>query len=482
MLKQEFVKITEQIFEVPVTYRAGMRVPARVVADERILEAALGDNSTEQLVNTTMLPGVVRYALAMPDIHQGYGPPIGWVIPIDAATGVISPGATGYDINCGVRLLRAEVEADEVVPFMDGLVRALFNNVPSGVGKGGALRLSDHDMEGVLEDGARWAVRKGYGVQEDLEVTEEGGAMPGADATTVSPSAKARGRDQLGTLGSGNHFIEVGKVTEIFDPAIAEAFGLFAGQVVVWIHSGSRGLGHQVCTDYVKRMQKSVRDYDITLPDRELVCAPFTSPEGQEYFAAMAAAANFAWANRQAMAHLVRQTFDDALAGKVRRRELHQLYDVTHNIVKRETYEIDGVARDLIVHRKGATRAFGPGRVEVPRAYRAVGQPVLVPGNMGTASYILVGTETAMTTTFGSACHGAGRAMSRSKALKQVDGHMLQERLARAGIVVRGGSWDGLAEEAPEAYKNVDLVVNVVHQAGIARKVARTVPLGVIKG
>lgn len=480
--KQDFTNVEDYAYEIPRTYRADMRTPARLYADEKILEAALQDKACEQLVNTATLPGVVRYALAMPDVHQGYGPPIGGVVPVDEATGVISPGATGYDINCGVRLLRCDLHAGRIRQFMPKIVDALFRAVPSGVGRGGDIRLAGAEMDAVLTDGARWAVAHGYGNEDDLRHTEEGGAMPGADASKVSPEAKKRGGDQLGTLGSGNHFVEVGEIADIYDAEVADVFGLFQGQLVVWIHSGSRGLGHQVCTDYVKSFQPAMRAYGITVPDRELVCAPFNASEGQSYFGAMACAANFAWANRQVLANRIRQTIYQVLADHNMMTDLRLLYDVAHNIVKRETYDIDGVATPLIVHRKGATRAFGPGQPAVPEEYRAVGQPVLVPGDMGSESYILVGTQAAMDKSFGSACHGAGRAMSRSAALKTISGQDLQERLRKQGIIVRGGSWQGLAEEAPEAYKDVNAVVNVIHRAGIARKVARTIPLGVIKG
>jgi len=481
--KQDFHKVADYVYEIPISFREGMRVPARMYADEKILEAALQDKAAEQLVNTTTLPGVTKYALAMPDVHQGYGPPIGGVIPVDEATGVISPGATGYDINCGVRLLRSELATEAVMPFMQEIVDALFRYVPSGVGKGGDIRLKqESDMNDLLTRGARWAIERGYGEPEDAELTEEGGSMPGADSGKVSAEAKTRGADQVGTLGSGNHFIEVGRIDEIFDQAVAKAFGLFHGQFVLWVHSGSRGLGHQVCTDYVKSFQPAMKKYDIHVPDRELVCAPFTSPEGQAYFGAMVCAANYAWANRQVLAHRARQAIYQMLANHNLSAELRMVYDVAHNIVKRETYEIDGRPVKMIIHRKGATRAFGPGQASVPERYRAIGQPVLVPGDMGTASYVLAGMEGAMEQTFGSACHGAGRAMSRSAAIKQIRGQDLQARLKQQGIIVKGGSWEGLAEEAPEAYKDVDRVVNVIHQAGIARKVARTVPLGVIKG
>ncbi|MHB9132220.1 MAG: RtcB family protein [Armatimonadota bacterium] len=481
-MKSILRQVEEFAYEVPPSYREDMQVPARFYADEYILDAALEDRAIEQLINTTTLPGVVKYTLAMPDIHQGYGPPIGAVLPMDEETGVISPGATGYDINCGVRLLRSDLTADEVAPYMEKLVKGLFANVPSGVGRGGDIRLPEHEMDAVLAEGMSWAIRKGYGTQDDAKHTEAHGQMTGADAGAVSLHAKKRGFDQVGTLGSGNHFIEVGRVDEVFDEGVARAFNLFTGQLVIWIHSGSRGLGHQVCTDYVKSFQPAMRHYGIQVPDRELVCAPFNSPEGQAYFGAMACAANYAWVNRQLLAYRVREAFAEVLKGKVARLDLEQVYDVAHNIVKQETYDIGGTPTRLIIHRKGATRAFGPGQEELPNDYRGIGQPVLVPGDMGTASYVLVGTTTGMEKTFGSACHGAGRAMSRSQASKTISGQDLQTRLRRQGIIVQGGSWEGLAEEAPEAYKDVDRVVKVVHQSGIATKVARTVPQGVIKG
>ncbi len=480
--KQDFKRIEEYVYEIPKSYRPDMRVPARLYADEELLEAALGDRSLRQLVNTATLPGVVKYTLAMPDIHQGYGPPIGGVIPSKTSTGVISPGAVGYDINCGVRLLRSNILAEEVKPIMDDIVNALFRGVPSGVGRSGDIRLSHRDMNDVLEKGSAWAVSQGYGTKDDLEHTEERGGMAGAEARAVSKRAKKRGSSQLGTLGSGNHFIEVGEVEVIYDQEVADAFGLFEGQMVVWVHSGSRGLGHQVCTDYVRDLQQAVHKYGIELPDRELVCAPFDSPEGRDYFAAMACAANYAWANRQCLAHLVRRILDDVLAGLVKDRELTLVYDLTHNIAKVEEHPIDGKSTKLVIHRKGATRAFGPGMPGLPADYREVGQPVLIPGDMGTASYVLVGTAEAMKKTFGTSCHGAGRVMSRRAAKRKIRGQELAKELRSQGIIVRGGSMAGLAEEAPAAYKDVDRVVNVVHSLGIARKVARVVPLGVIKG
>jgi tRNA-splicing ligase RtcB len=419
----------------------------------------------------------------MPDAHQGYGPPIGGVVPTRYPDGVISPGAVGYDINCGVRLMVSDLLAQDVEDEIGGLISSLFRNIPSGVGKGGgARRVSEREMDRVLVEGAGWAVKAGYGRPEDLERLEEDGAMAGADPGAVSPRAKSRGAPQLGTLGSGNHFIEIQEVVEIYDPDVARAFGLFEGQLTVEIHSGSRGLGHQVCSEYVKSLQSAVKKYGIQLPDRQLVCAPLNSPEGKRYFGAMAGAANYAWANRQCMAHLARRSFEDVLAGKVRDFDLHTVYDVAHNIAKIEDHVVDGKSMRLCVHRKGATRAFGPGHPAVNPVYRDVGQPVLVPGDMGTASYVLVGTTDAMEESFGTSCHGAGRTMSRTAAKKKIHGGTLRRELEERGIRVRAGSLAGLAEEAPDAYKDIDAVIEVVHGAGLARKVAKLRPLGVMKG
>jgi tRNA-splicing ligase RtcB len=437
----------------------------------------------EQLVNTAAMPGVVKRVLVMPDAHQGYGPPIGGVVPTRYPDGVISPGAVGYDINCGVRLMVSDLLAQDVEDEIGGLISSLFRNIPSGVGKGGgARRVSEREMDRVLVEGAGWAVKAGYGRPEDLERLEEDGAMAGADPGAVSPRAKSRGAPQLGTLGSGNHFIEIQEVVEIYDPDVARAFGLFEGQLTVEIHSGSRGLGHQVCSEYVKSLQSAVKKYGIQLPDRQLVCAPLNSPEGKRYFGAMAGAANYAWANRQCMAHLARRSFEDVLAGKVRDFDLHTVYDVAHNIAKIEDHVVDGKSMRLCVHRKGATRAFGPGHPAVNPVYRDVGQPVLVPGDMGTASYVLVGTTDAMEESFGTSCHGAGRTMSRTAAKKKIHGGTLRRELEERGIRVRAGSLAGLAEEAPDAYKDIDAVIEVVHGAGLARKVAKLRPLGVMKG
>ncbi len=479
--KRDIKRMDRYLYEIPASHRDDMVVPARIYADEQLLEAALTDRSMEQLVNTTTLPGVVKYTLAMPDIHEGYGFPIGGVAATKPPDGVISPGGIGYDINCGVRVLASDIEREELAPHAEDLVQAMYHLVPTGLGKGG-IKMSKGQLDKVLERGAAWAVGEGYGTKEDLERTEERGCLAGADASKVSQRAKDRGLQQLGSLGSGNHFLEIDEITELYDEGVAEIFGLEQGCVAVQIHCGSRGLGHQVCSDYVRFLQKAVRKYGIQLPDRELVCTPFDSPEGQDYFAAMAASANFAWTNRQVIAHWVRRAFEEVLAGKVSSWLLTQVYDVAHNIGKVEHYSIDGKRTKLVIHRKGATRAFGPSSKELPKAYQGVGQPVLVPGSMGTASYILVGTDEALALTFGSTCHGAGRVMSRKKAKKSIWGEDLQRQLREQGIAVKAGSMAGLAEEAPAAYKDVERVVDVVDGAGLARKVARLEPLGVIKG
>jgi len=471
------------VWEIPQSYRADMKVPARIYTSEKLLALALRDRTMEQLVNTAAMPGVVKHVLVMPDAHQGYGLPIGGVVATRYPDGMISPGGVGYDINCGVRLMVSDLVADEVKTEIDDLISALFRNIPSGVGKGGGVRrVSPQEIDEVLLKGAAWAVKAGYGRPGDLERLEEGGAMAGAVLSAVSPRAKQRGAPQLGTLGSGNHFVEIQEVEEVYDEQVARAFGLFEGQLVVEIHSGSRGLGHQVCSDYVKSLQSAVQKYKIQLPDRQLVCAPLDSPEGRDYFGAMVGAANYAWANRQCMAHLARRSFEEVLAGRVRNFDLHTVYDVAHNIAKIEEHVLDGKRMKLCIHRKGATRAFGPGHPAVTPVYRAVGQPVLVPGDMGTASYVLVGTAGAMAESFGSSCHGAGRVMSRTAAKKKIHGATLRRELEARGIHVRAGSMPGLAEEAPEAYKDIDAVVEVVAGAGLARKVARMRPLAVMKG
>jgi tRNA-splicing ligase RtcB len=474
--------IDEYIYEIPATYREDMRVPARFYSDSKLLEGILGDRSLEQLVNTATLPGAIKHALAMPDIHQGYGFPIGGVVATEMPDGVISPGGVGYDINCGVRLLATHLEQEEINPYLDDLASALNANCPSGVGKGGNIKLKKGELTQIMEIGANWAMKRGYATDTDLERTEESGCIAGADATKVSQRAQKRGKGQVGTLGAGNHFIEIDVVSDVIDSSAAQRIGLFAGQITIQIHCGSRGLGHQVCSDYVKLLQKVVHQYGLKLPDRELVCAPMSSSEGQDYLAAMKAAANYAFVNRQVLTYHIRRSFEAVIAGKVSNHNIYQIYDIAHNMAKIETHKIDGRQVDVCVHRKGATRAFGPGSNVLPPVYRDIGQPVLVPGSMGTASWVLLGTEGSMAQTFGSTCHGAGRTMSRKKAKKSVSGASLKEKLEAQGIRVRAGSMSGLAEEAPIAYKDVDRVVEVVHGAGIAKKVARLVPLAVIKG
>ena len=480
--RDNFVRVQEFVWEIPPTFRDDMRVPARLYADEELLNTALTDNSITQLVNTSTLPGIIQYAVAMPDIHQGYGFPIGGVVATRLPHGVISPGGVGYDINCGVRLLISQATVEEVHPFLQEIASALFANCPSGVGAHGPLHLSDAELEEVLHEGSRSMLKRGYAEKEDLDHTEESGRIPGADSAYVSEHAHERGRRQLGSLGAGNHFIEVDRIAEVYDQAIAARLNICQDNIAVQIHCGSRGLGHQICEDYVSRFQQSVHDYGITLPDRELVSVPFDSDEGQEYFRAMACAANFAFANRQLLAHLIRQSFEQVLAGKIRNFCLQQVYDIAHNMAKIEEHEIGGHRLRLCVHRKGATRAFGPGSTVLPEDLRDIGQPVLIPGSMGTASYVLTGTTGAMQQTFGSTCHGAGRLMSRAKARKVVRGEDLRHQLKNRGIVVRAGSMSGLAEEAPTAYKDVSRVVEVVHQAGIAKKIARLEPIAVVKG
>ena len=480
--RSDFKQLDRHLFEVPTSFRKDMRVPARFYADEALLKNIITDNSLQQLINTATLPGIVKYALAMPDIHQGYGFPIGGVVATELPNGIISPGGVGYDINCGVRLLASHIHLEEIKPYLDELATILHTNCPSGVGKGGYIKLKGGELDQIMSQGARWAVKRGYGTEADLERTEENGCMQGANPASVSPRAKDRGKGQVGTLGAGNHFIEVDVVQKIFNTTAAQRIGLGEGQIAVQIHCGSRGLGHQVCSDYVKRFQKTIPRFGLNLPDRELVCAPLSSPEGQDYLAAMKAAANYAFANRQVLAFHIRNSFEQVLAGKVANHHVFQIYDIAHNMAKVETHRIDGKPVKLCVHRKGATRAFGPGSAELPPVYRDIGQPVLVPGSMGTSSWVLVGTTESMAQTFGSTCHGAGRTMSRKKAKKTIHGATLREELEDRGIHVRAGSMSGLAEEAPDAYKDVDRVVGVVHSAGIAQRVAQLKPVAVIKG
>jgi tRNA-splicing ligase RtcB len=477
-----FTKNSEFEWEIPPDFRSDMRVPVRVFASKELLLDALDDKSIVQAVNATTLPGIVEAVMVMPDMHQGYGFPIGGVAATDPDTGVISPGGIGYDINCGVRLLASKISAEEVKEWLPDLATVLNQYCPSGVGVGSELRLTKNELAEACVRGARWAKAEGYATADDVRHTEDNGCLEGANPDKLSERALDRGRTQLGTLGGGNHFIEVDIIAKVYDEKAAQAMGLREGDIAVQIHTGSRGFGHQICTDYVRRLQGTISKYGIVLPDKQLVCAPIDSPDGQDYLAAMRCGANFAFLNRQLLANKIRQAFEDSLAGKVSDWQLKQVYDIAHNIGKFEEHEIDAKKRTVCIHRKGATRAFGPGSAGLPEEYANIGQPVLVPGSMGTGSWVLTGTETSMKRSFGSSCHGAGRVMSRSQAKREVWGEDLMKRLENQGIEIRAGSMAGLAEEAPEAYKDVDLVVESVVGAGIAKKVARMRPLIVIKG
>jgi tRNA-splicing ligase RtcB len=461
--------------EIPVAARADMRVPVWIYADDELWSQIAGDRSVEQCINVATLPGVTGRVYAMPDMHEGYGFPVGGVAATRATDGVISPGGVGYDINCGVRLLASDLELDEVRAKLEPVVHDLSRSIPSGPGRNPRLDLRTEELDQVLDYGCRFMAERGLAAPEDLETIEAEGGLPGAEARQVSAKAKQRGHHQLGTIGSGNHFVEVQVVDQVLEPSAADAYGLRHGQLTVLIHTGSRGLGHQVCTDYVRQMDQVMAQYRISIPDRQLACAPLESPPGRAYFGAMCAAANFAWANRQAITENARAVFKRAFGDAGR---LRVVYDVAHNIAKLE--EHGGTL--LCVHRKGATRAFGPANRETPERYRAVGQPVFIPGSMGTVSYVLAGNDAALDLSFGSTCHGAGRAMSRGAAKRARTGAEVRQELEGKGIIVRCASSGELAEEAPSAYKDVERVVDVVHRAGLARKVARLRPVGVIKG
>jgi tRNA-splicing ligase RtcB len=479
----QLIKIDEYRWEIPRDYKAGMKVPGLIYASEEMLGSMRDEQTPEQVANVAFLPGVVGYSLAMPDIHWGYGFPIGGVAAMSVADGVVSPGGVGYDINCGVRLLRTSLSEAEVRPRIEALVNQLFVNVPSGLGSEGKMKVSESEMDRLLVEGARWAVKRGLGNEEDLDVTEESGCLCGADPGKISDRATKRGSPQAGTLGSGNHFLEVQVVKEILDSQVAKTFGITEiGQVLVLIHTGSRGFGHQVCTDHLRVMEQATSKYGINLPDRQLACAPIESPEGRDYLAAMACAANYAWANRQCIAHWVRESFSNVFGKSPEKLGMKQVYDVAHNIAKIEEHTVGGHKVKVCVHRKGATRAFPAGHKDVPERYREVGQPVLVPGDMGRRSFIAVGTRKAMSDSFGSTCHGAGRVMSRGAAKRGIKGTDVIRELENRGIIVKTGSIYELAEEASQAYKDVSEVMDVVHQAGISRKVAMAVPMGVIKG
>ncbi len=481
--KEILKKIDNYRWEIPTSYKQGMSVPGLIFASEAMLEHIWEEQVFQQVANVAFLPGIVGRSLAMPDIHWGYGFPIGGVAATRVRDGVVSPGGVGFDINCGVRLLRTNLTEEEVRPKIEQLIAELFVNIPSGVGSQGKIRVSGKELDEVMTRGSHWIIEKGYGEAEDIIVTEEEGCMKGANPDKVSSKAKKRGIPQLGTLGSGNHFLEVEVVDEIYDRDAATAMGISdIGQVLVLIHTGSRGFGHQVCSDYVALQGEAVRKYGINLPDRQLACAPVNLPEGQDYLQAMSCAANYAWTNRQCIAHWARESFIKVFSKSQRELGMEQVYDVCHNIAKIEEYPIGGKKETLCVHRKGATRAFPAGHPAIPNIYKNIGQPVLIPGDMGRCSYILVGTETAMKESFGSTCHGAGRVQSRSAAKRSLRGADVARALASRGITVKTGSMSSLAEEASQAYKDVTEVVEVAHRAGISRKVARAVPIGVIKG
>jgi tRNA-splicing ligase RtcB len=478
----DLVRISDNEWEIPTSYREDMRVPVRIFATREILEEIQDDRSLEQAVNSATLPGLVGHVTVMPDMHQGYGFPIGGVAATRYPEGVVSPGAIGYDINCGVRLLSSHVEAEEVVGDLDDLATSLDRHCPSGVGVGGELELNSGEIDRIARDGAKWALERGMARERDLDRTEESGCIGDANPARVGSKATDRGRTQVGTLGSGNHFLEVGLVDTIYHEEAAERMDLREGCLTVLIHTGSRGYGHQICTDYVDRFQEVMADYGIELPDRQLVCAPMDSEPGQHYLEAMRCAANYAFTNRQVLTDLTRLAFEKTLEGRVDDWDLHQVYDIAHNMGKIETHVVDGEEMKVCVHRKGATRAFGPGSPDLPDAYRDLGQPVIIPGSMGTSSWVLIGTEGSMQRSFGSTAHGAGRTKSRRQAKQDVWGEDLADDLEDEGIRVRVQSYAGLAEEAPSAYKDVDSVVASVEEAGIADKVARLRPIAVVKG
>jgi tRNA-splicing ligase RtcB (3'-phosphate/5'-hydroxy nucleic acid ligase) len=478
--KKDLNKISDYHWEIPHTFRSNMKVPAQIFASEELLKDILQDRTSAQIINVATLPGIEKAAIVMPDGHEGYGFPIGGVAAFRETDGVISPGGIGYDINCGVRLLISPVGFDEAKEKIPLLTHELTRMIPNGMGRGGNIKLSAREIDRVLIHGSGWAVKNGYGFPEDLLHTESNGKLPGADPALVSDQAKKRGSDHLGTLGAGNHFVEIDRVDEILDPVIADRYGLFPDQVVILIHTGSRGLGHQVATDYLRMFVSKMPEYQLFPPDRELACAPLSSADGQDYLAAMSAAANFAWCNRQVITWEARQAWEYIM--DMPAENLKLLYDVAHNIAKIETHQVAGESKKLVVHRKGATRAFGPNHPETPEQYRGTGQPVLIPGSMGTSSWILAGADAGMEQAFGSTCHGAGRRLSRKAAKREVNAPKLKKELELQGISVEAGSYAGLAEESPVAYKDVDLVVETVHRAGLANKVAKLRPLGVVKG
>ena len=460
----------------------GMRVPVTIYANENLLEKMMLDRTIRQAINVSTIPGIVGSSVVLPDGHEGYGFPVGGVAAMDAEEGMISPGGVGYDINCGVRLLRTGLKENEVRPKLKDLVTDLFNSVPSGVGSKGAIKLNQSQLDEVLVKGVGWAINNGYGNKEDAEVCEENGNIANADPDKVSDRAKKRGAPQLGSLGSGNHFLEIQKVAEIHDEEAAKRMGLEKDQVTILTHCGSRGFGHQVCSDYLRVSEQALKKYDISLPDRELACVPNSSEEGESYRKAMFAALNFAWSNRQMITHWTRKSFERVFKQSESDLEMNLVYDVAHNIAKVEKHNVDGKLRSVVVHRKGATRAFPANRDEVPSKYRDLGQPIFIPGSMGTASWVLLGQPNSMNLTFGSTAHGAGRTMSRSKARRNYTESQVKKYLSDKGIIVKSLTRDGIVEETPQAYKDVDSIVNVSHELKIATKVAKLVPIGVIKG
>ncbi|WP_296796945.1 RtcB family protein [uncultured Methanobrevibacter sp.] len=480
-IKDEIKKIRDNVYEVPGSYNKKMRASGRLYIDDESFDA-LEEGAVQQIVNVACLPGIFRYSIAMPDIHFGYGFPIGGVAAFSMRNGIVSPGGVGFDINCGVRLIKSNLRQEDIQDHLDELVDALFKNIPSGVGSKGKVKLSGNDINDVLDYGAEWAVENGYGWDEDLEVLEENGRIKAADSSEVSDKAKKRGIPQLGSLGSGNHFLEIQVVDEIYNEEVAKIYGLEKGMIVIMVHTGSRGCGHQVCSDYLRLMDKAYKNYKIDIADRQLACAPLDSKEAQSYLKAMYAAANYAWANRQMITHWIRESFEEVLGKSARDMDMQIVYDVAHNIAKEETHDFKGNDMEVLVHRKGATRAFGPGREEVPLKYREVGQPVLIPGTMGTASYVLHGTQTAMEETFGSTAHGAGRILSRSQAKKDYKPEDIVNNMESNGIKIKATSKNVIAEEAPGAYKDVDSVVRVSDSTGIAKLVAKVKPLAVTKG
>ncbi len=472
------------MWEIPPTYKKGMRVPGRIYADEMLIQKMKTDMTIEQCANVAHLPGIYKWAITLPDGHEGYGFPIGGVAATDYDEGVVSPGGVGYDINCGVRLLRTNLTESDIRPHIPQLLEGLFTYIPSGLGSRGRIKVSHVELEKVITDGVQWAIDRGYGWHEDAENCEENGCMEGANPLKVSNTAKNRGLAQLGSLGSGNHFLEIEKVETIYNSTVARTMGIEKiNQVLIFIHTGSRGFGHQVCDDYLRVMERAVRKYNLLLPDRQLACAPLKSPEAEDYLPAMAAACNFAWSNRQMITHWTREVFEKVLNNDANALDMHLIYDVAHNIAKIEEHDIEkGKRVRVCVHRKGATRAFPPGHPKIPARYQESGQPVLLPGSMGTSSWVLVGTAKAMEMSFGSTAHGAGRVLSRAAAKRQFWGGDVKKDLEAKGIKVRAASLAVVSEEAPNAYKDVDRVAEVSHQVGIATKVARLVPLGVTKG